>query len=128
MPLLRSLAAVLAGLGFMFSAVLIGTGLMGVLFLAGGMVRAYIAASLALSGLAAIFGGWLAARIAGRLEMTHAAALAAVMAAMTLSIVFGERLEGQPGWYAPVVGAVGVAGVLAGGWLRASAADAMRKE
>lgn len=128
MQLLRSVAAVLAGLGFMLSTVLIGTGIIGVLFLSGGMVRAYIVASLALSTMAAIFGGWLAARIAGRGEMLHAAALAGVMAAMTLSIVLGERPEGQPGWYAPVVGALGVAGVLAGGWLRASAADAMREK
>jgi hypothetical protein len=74
------------------------------------------------STLAAIMGGWITARLAGRAEMGHAAALALVMAAMTLQVVMGERPEGQPGWYAPVVGMLGVLGVLAGGWLRAAAA------
>ena len=122
---LRSLAAVLAGLGFMLSTVMIGTGLVGVLLLSAGMGRAYLVASLLISTLAAMFGGWLAARIAGFAEMTHAAALAALIGAMTVNIVLQGPPEGvapQPPWYAPAVGVLGVGGVLAGGWLRAAAA------
>jgi hypothetical protein len=125
--MLRSVVAVVAGLGFVLTAMWIGGGLLGVVLHQIGMMRVAVAAILVVSTLAAIMGGWITARLAGRAEMLHAAALAAVMAVMTLRVMMGDRPEGQPGWYAPTVGALGVAGMLAGGWLRASAAEAMEE-
>jgi hypothetical protein len=125
--MLRSVVAVVAGLGFVLTAMWIGGGLLGVVLHQLGMMRVAVAAILVVSTLAAIMGGWITARLAGRAEMLHAAALAAVMAVMTLRVMMGDRPEGQPGWYAPTVGALGVAGMLAGGWLRASAAEAMEE-
>lgn len=125
--MLRSVVAVVAGLGFVLTAMWIGGGLLGVVLYQLGMMRVAVAAILVVSTLAAIMGGWITARLAGRAEMLHAAALAAVMAVMTLRVVLGDRPEGQPEWYAPTVGALGVAGMLAGGWLRASAAEAMEE-
>jgi hypothetical protein len=127
MSWLRSAAAVVAGFGFLNTALWIGGGLIAALFQELGMGRAAVGAILVVSGLAAVMGGWITARIAGGAEMAHAGALAAIMGALTLSISLGERPEGQPGWYAPVVGAIGMAGILAGGWLRASAAAAMEE-
>lgn len=126
MHLLRSTVAVLAGLGFMLSAVMIGTGLVGSLLLPAGLLGAYVAVSLGISFLAAMFGGWLAARIGGGAEMAHAGALAALLATMTVLVIAGDRPVQQPVWYAPTVGVLGVAGVLAGGWLRGAAAHAAR--
>lgn len=125
MSLLRSAAAVVAGFGFLNTALWIGGGLIAAVLHQLGMGRAAVAAILVVSALAALMGGWITARIAGGAEMAHAAALAALMAAITITVSLGERPEGQPGWYAPVVGLLGVAGILAGGWLRASAAAAM---
>lgn len=125
--MLRSVVAIVAGFGFVLTAMWIGGGLLGTIFQQLGMMRAAVASILLVSTLAAIMGGWITARLAGRAEMQHAAALAAVMAAMTLRVVLGDRPEGQPSWYAPTVGALGVAGMLAGGWLRASAAEAMQE-
>jgi hypothetical protein len=125
--MLRSVVAVVAGLGFVLTAMWIGGGLLGVVLHQLGLMRVAVAAILVVSTLAAIMGGWITARLAGRGEMLHAAALAAVMAVMTLRVMLGDRPEGQPGWYAPTVGALGVAGMLAGGWLRASAAEAMEE-
>jgi hypothetical protein len=127
MSWLRSAAAVVAGFGFLNTALWIGGGLIAAVFHALGMGRAAVGAILVVSALAAIMGGWITARISGGAEMAHAAVLAAVMAAITLTVSMGERPEGQPVWYAPVVGVLGVAGILAGGWLRASAASAVRE-
>jgi hypothetical protein len=125
--MLRSVVAVVAGLGFVLTAMWIGGGLLGVVLVQLGLMRVAVAAILVVSTLAAIMGGWITARLAGRAEMLHAAALAAVMAVMTLRVMLGDRPDGQPAWYAPTVGALGVAGMLAGGWLRASAAEAMEE-
>jgi hypothetical protein len=126
MSLLRSAAAVVAGFGFLNTALWIGGGLIAAVFHQLGMGRAAVAAILVVSTLAAVMGGWITARISGGAEMAHAGALAALVGAITLTVSMGERPEGQPAWYAPVVGALGVAGILAGGWLRASAAAAMK--
>lgn len=125
--MLRSAVAVVAGFGFVNTALWIGGGLIGAVLQALGLGRAAVAAILLVSTLAAIMAGWITARLAGYAEMRHAAVLAAIMGAMTLSFALGDRPEGQPGWYAPVVGGLGVGGVLAGGWLRASAARAMEE-
>ena len=110
----------------MLSGAMIGTSLAGALLLAAGLTAMYIVASLAISALVAVLGGWLTARIAGRAEMRHAGALAAVFAGLTLMAVAAGPPPGQLAWYGPVVGALGVAGVLAGGWLRSAAVAATR--
>jgi hypothetical protein len=120
--MLRSAVAVVAGFGFVLTAMWIGGGLLGAVFQQLGMRRTAVAAILFVSLLAAI-----TARLAGRAEMQHVIVLAAIMAAMTLRVVLGEQPEGQPAWYAPTVGGLGVAGMLAGGWLRASAAEAIHE-
>jgi hypothetical protein len=127
MSLLRSAVAIVAGFGFLNTALWIGGGLLAAVFHELGMGQAAVGAILVVSALAAIMGGWITARLAGGAEMTHAAILAALMGTITVSVSLGERPEGQPGWYAPVVGALGVMGILAGGWLRASAARAMEE-
>ena len=126
MQAFRSVVAVAAGLGFMLTGAMVGTSLSGALLLAAGMPDAYIAVSLVISALVGVLGGWLTARIGGRQEFQHAAALAALFAVLTVIAVSSAPAQGQPAWYAPVVGALGVAGVLVGGWLRASAAEAAR--
>jgi hypothetical protein len=76
--------------------------------------------------MSAVIAGWLAARIAGYAEFAHAIGLAAIIAIGTLVAASSPVPDHQPGWYVPVVGAVGVTGVLFGGWLRSAAAVAPR--
>ena len=118
MAVLRSVVAVVAGFGFMLTF----AGLVApVLAAIAGMVG-----FLAANGLAAITAGWLAARIAGRAELAHAIALAAVIAIGTVIAAASEPPAPQPGWYIPVAGLVGIAGIIVGGWLRSAAAEAAR--
>lgn len=129
---LRSLAAVIAGFGFMASTVMVGTMIAARLFLPGGMAAGgapagrvplpYLAASLVVSFFGAVFGGWLAARIGRANPMGHAVALAAVTAVMAVVSAVQTAPGPQPAWYPAVMGVIGVAGVLAGGRLRAAAA------
>ena len=118
---LRSAAAIVAGLGFMLAGSMVGASVMGAVLGASG---AYVAASLVTSASVAILGGWLTARIAGRSPMAHAIALAGVFGVLTVIAVTSVQVPGQPGWYGPTVGAIGVAGILVGGWLRSAAAAA----
>lgn len=133
MSILRSVAAVLAGLGFMVSTVMAGSLIAAMLFIPGGIAAVqrgavpaevpplYLAANLGVSFMGAVFGGWLAARIGTSAPLAHAGALAALTAVMAL--LSAQQPAGpQPGWYPAVIGAIGVAGVLAGGKLRAAAA------
>lgn len=125
---LRSLTAIVAGFGFMTTAVLIGTNLIGVLLHAAGLANLMIAAGLVVAGLAAVMGGWIAARIAGVAPFQHATALAALLAILTTMMLGGELPPGTPRWYPAIVGGVGVAGVLVGGWLRSAAGDASGRD
>lgn len=136
MRMLRSVAAVVAGFGFTASTVMIGTIIATALFIPGGLTAAaggtvpaalpgmYLAANLAVSFLGAVLGGWLAARIAAFAPFAHAAALAALLAAMSIGSAMSAAETPQPRWYPIVIGAIGVAGVLLGGALRAAAAEA----
>lgn len=129
---LRSLAAVIAGLGFMLSTVMVGTMAAAFLLLPGHMTGGaapvgrvplvYLAANLAVSFVAAIFGGWLSARIGRAAPMGHAVALAVLTGVLAIASAIQTAPQAQPWWYAVVTGVVGVAGVLAGGSLRAAAA------
>lgn len=81
----------------------------------------WIAVNLAYSLAAAVAGGWVTAKIATRSPLGHAAALALIVLAMAVVGRFtgGSATGAQPGWYAVAVSAVGVAGVLLGGWMAA---------
>lgn len=90
---------------------------------------AWIAVNLAYSLLAAVAGGWVTAKIATRARMGHAGALALVVLAMSVvGRLAGESASGaQPGWYPVVVTAVGIGGVLIGGYLAARASGPARE-
>jgi hypothetical protein len=134
--LLRSVAAVAAGYGVMSLAVIGGSILAASLFIPADLrtgvgvgpltevPAAYLAANLVTGALGAVIGGWLTARIAAFAPFTHAAVLAAMVAALTIAWEATMPRSSVPGWYAIVIGVIGVAGVLAGGKLRAAAADA----
>lgn len=132
---LRSIVAIVAGFGFMVSTSMVGTILAAALFIPGGagslttgavpasLPAAYFAANFATSFLGALFGGWLAARIGAWAPFAHAAALAALTAVVSVVSIFQVGPGAQPGWYAIVVGIIGVVGILLGGKLRAAAAS-----
>ena len=129
---LRSIAAVVAGFGFMAATVMVGTILATALFLPAGLAGTgstaavpvmFLVASLVVTFLGAVFGGWLAARIGMAAPMAHAAALAALIAVLAVVSASAPQGTGQPPWYPIASGAIGVAGVLLGGKLRAAAAS-----
>jgi hypothetical protein len=129
--LLRSFAAIVAGYGVM-SLTVVGGGILAASLLVPAELRtgvdgpptplpaAYVAAKLATSALGGVLGGWLAARIAAFAPFAHAVVLAAIVA---LTVGWGLTLAGGSP-YSIVIGAIDVAGVLAGGKLRAAAAEA----
>ena len=129
MRIIRSVAAVLAGLGFMAATATVG---MLVASLALGRetpeVRltprafsTFLFLYVVFCGLGGIFGGWLTARIGASAPYAHAAALAAVVAVLSIEVALAMPTPGQPGWYPSLLGIVAVTGVLLGGKLRAAA-------
>ncbi|MEP6919465.1 MAG: hypothetical protein ABJC89_27735, partial [Acidobacteriota bacterium] len=95
MRILRSVAAIVAGFGFMVLTVIVGTIVGTTLFIPGGMRAAssgqpsalpfaYLAANLVIGAIGAVLGGWLAARFAAFAPYGHAAVLAAVVAALSV--------------------------------------------
>lgn len=133
---LRSIAAIVAGFGFMASTVMVGTILASGLFLSGSQTTAagaaavpgsiplmYVVANLATSLLGGLFGGWLAARIGASAPFAHALALAAVTAVLAVLSVRQAGGAAPAAWYPLAVGTASVSGVLAGGKLRAAAAS-----
>ena len=78
----------------------------------------YLALNLGGSLLAALLGGWLAVRLAGR-RMAAAWVLVGAMLLLSAGSVVGEPAPGQPDWYPLAVALVGVVGVTAGGALAA---------
>ena len=133
--LLRSVAAIVAGYGIMSLTVIGGIIIAAALFVPGGvqamaggapptgLPAAYLAANLATGALGAVLGGWLTARdrrvravrSCGRPRRDRRASL-------TIGSAAAAPAGPQPGWYPIVIGVIGVAGVLAGGKLRAAAA------
>jgi hypothetical protein len=133
---LRSIAAIVAGFGFMASTVMVGTIIATALFWPGGstttagqegialMPALFVAARLGMGFVAAVMGGWLAARIGDRAPFAHAVALAVLTAVLAVLSAPHAPAETPAGWYPWVVAILGVAGVLLGGKLRAAAAEA----
>ena len=133
MRILRSVAAIAVGLGFMAATVRTGTlvasGLIGGGPGAGNpspmATATYLYVNLAICGIGAILGGWLAARVASFAPYGHAAVMAAVVAVLSITTVTGAAAApSYPGWYPSALGFVAVLGVLLGGKLRAAAASA----
>jgi len=127
--IIRSIAALVAGLGFMAATATIG---MLVASLALGRdtpeVRltpsafsTFLFLNLVFCGIGGILGGWLTARIGSTAPYAHAAALAALVALFSIEAAMAMPTPGQPGWYPSVLGAVAVTAVLLGGKLRAAA-------
>jgi hypothetical protein len=106
MRIARSLVAVLAGFGFLLFAG----------FVAGGLST--LVAKLLVGTLSALMAGWMTARMAAYSPFGHAFVLALFVGAANFSLIRGVS---PAGWY-PLASAIsGVAGVLAGGWIRAAA-------
>jgi len=132
MRIMRSVAAVAVGLGFMAATVTVGT-LVASVLIGGGTadgrpsttaMATYLYVNLAICGIGAILGGWLAARIASFAPYGHASVMAAIVAVSSITTVTGAPAPSQPGWYPSALGLVAVLGVLVGGKLRAAAASA----
>jgi hypothetical protein len=125
MRILRSVAAVASGLGFMAATVRVGillaSALVGTPQPADAALTAYLFLNLAVCGAGAILGGWLAARVASFAPYGHAAVMAAIVAVLSLSTATAAPAAGSPGWYPGALGLVAVVGVLLGGKLRAVA-------
>ena len=136
MRLLRSVAAIVAGYGVMSLTAIGGIIIGATLFVPGGvqamidpapateLPAAYLAANLATCALGAVLAGWLTARVAAFAPFGHAAVLALMVGVLTIGSAAAGPVGPPPGWYPFVIGVIGVAGVLAGGKLRAAAADA----
>jgi hypothetical protein len=132
MRIMRSIAAIVVGLGFMAATVTVGT-LVASALIGGGepadgrplgtAATAYLYVNLVICGIGAILGGWLAARIASFAPYGHAAAMAAIVAVLSATTATGAPAPVHPGWYPSVLGLVAVLGVLLGGKLRAAAAS-----
>jgi hypothetical protein len=124
MRILRSVAAIAVGLGFMAATVTVGTLVASALIGDGAMpLAAYLSVNLTVCGLGAILGGWLAARIASFAPYGHAAVMAAIVAVLSITTAPGAPETAYPGWYPSVLGLVAVLGALLGGKLRAAAAS-----
>jgi hypothetical protein len=132
MRIMRSVAAIAIGLGFMAATVRVGTlvasALIGGGELAAGKpsgtpMAAYLFVNLVICGIGGILGGWLAARIASCAPYGHAAVMAAIVAGLSITIPSDAPAPARPEWYPSVLGLVAVLGVLLGGKLRAAAAS-----
>ena len=116
MRVLRSIAAVVAGLAVCFVLVMVSiAAAMAAFGLRMGDVpsRAYLVTNLSVSFVAAILGGFVCARVARARELVHGAAAAAVLVALSF-VSGGDAGTHQPRWYLPVVTVLSVCGILVG--------------
>ncbi len=102
------------------AAVMIPGGFAGARSMHGIPPRNYLYSNLALSLVAALFGGWLTARLAPASPMLHAAVLAIFLLAMSF-VSARSHAARQPAWYPWAITVIGVAGVLLGGVWEVSA-------
>ena len=107
MRVLRSIAAVVCGLGFMAATVTVGTLVASALIgtpqpvgsrPAATVPLAYLVVNLAICAVGAVLGGWLAARIATFAPYAHASVMAAVVAVLSVTTATGVPDAGHPGW------------------------------
>ena len=136
--MLRSVGAVLAGFLLATIIVLLSTMIAVALMLppAGpGMMPeptgSYLAVNLVCGLLAAIAGGWLAARLARQAPLAHAMAVGTVMLVLGLAAAAMES-DGttgrQPGWYLYAVALIGWTGASLGGVLRSRQVETVNGE
>jgi hypothetical protein len=133
MRIMRSVAAIVGGLGFMAATVTVGTLLASAVSgdprtpdakPSDAVLTAYLFVNLLICAVGAVLGGWLAARIASFAPYGHASVMAAIVAVLSVTTATGTPPPGHPGWYPSVLGLVAVFGILLGGKLRAAAASA----
>jgi hypothetical protein len=133
MRVMRSVAAIIAGLGFMAATVTVGTMVAGSVLGAGDgkpsalAVATSLYANLLICGVGAVLGGWLAARVASYAPYGHASAMAAIVAVLSITTATGVPAPAYPGWYPTALGLVAVLGILLGGKLRAAASVEARR-
>ncbi len=120
----RSVAAVLAGLGTAGAIVFVATWVALALMLEPPRegtppltTPAYITVNIAYSVIAAALAGYVTARIARRRLMMHARILAFLLLLPVLT-TGGQPAPGQPAWYPWIIGLLGALGALAGGHIR----------
>jgi len=130
--MLRSIAAVIAGLAVMIVLVVVFGVIAAAVIFPGDADRApadpttaWLVVNMAYSFAAALAGGWVTARIAIRKKMGHAAALALVVFLLAVPGIVTGPAAGQPAWYAIVIAGIGVLGVLTGGRLGSREATAV---
>ena len=120
--IVRSVVSVVAGLLAATVAVVLLTWVAVQLMLGGDMeaapTPAFLGVNLAYSLLAAVLGGWLAARLTAHSPVLHAGIVAGVMLVLAIIGDANPPESGVPSWYNPVVGVVGAVGALLGGLLR----------
>ena len=135
MRIFRSVAAVVAGLGFMAATATVGMLIASLALnretpdvrLTPGAFSTFLFLYVVFCGLGGVFGGWLTARIGSSAPYGHAGALAAVVAVLSIEVAMAVPTPGQPGWYPSLLGIVAVTGVLLGGKLRAAATAPIAK-
>ncbi len=130
MRIIRSIAAIMVGVGFMAATTTVGMLVASVAF--GDTQKGispptepegFFYVGLIVLGMGAVMGGWLAARIASFAPYGHAAAMAAIVAVLSIEVATAAApTPGQPEWYPSALGLVAVVGILLGGKLRAAAA------
>ncbi|HTH00304.1 MAG TPA: hypothetical protein VL882_08565 [Vicinamibacterales bacterium] len=129
MRIIRSVAAVLAGLGFMAATATVGMLIASLALnretpeirLTPAAFSTFLFLNLVFCGIGGIVGGWLTARIGSSAPYAHAAALAALVAVVSIDAAMAMPTPNQPGWYPSLLGIVAVTAVLLGGKLRAAA-------
>lgn len=118
--MLRSIAAVLAGLVVTVVLVMILTTLAGTIArvpIGAPPTNLYLILNLTGSFIAGAAGGAVAERIAARAPHGHVIALAVVILLLSLPTVFSAPAPGQPTWYPVVISILGPVAVLTGGIL-----------
>ena len=128
---MRSILCVVAGFVVVMAVWVAGTAAVTELIVEGGLFGAatgprnalppvYFAANLVMSGMGAMLGGWVTARLAPSAEMAHVLALAALMILMSIPglLGYGESQADQPRWYIYALPIFGVSAAVLGGWLR----------
>jgi len=130
--MLRSVAALAAGLLFMLATVAVGR-IVGTAALvpAGGAMGGSLLLDFGLSAVATaiggFLGGWLTARMAPARPFGHAVGLALAVAALAMASASGAPsqagLPPPPLWYGVATTLIGIVTVLAGGGLRSAAAE-----
>ena len=117
----KSLGAVLVGFLTMVVLILVATPVAATLLLKDPAQRptpAYLAVNLLDGFVFAVFGGWIAARLAPGAPVWHAGALAGLVLLLGVATAAqgGAVRAGQPQWYAWMLPFVGAGGALLGGW------------